>query len=305
MFNKTRNNIENRLSTDDKRKQLNHYVDELIEPYVKNGEYPSFVDILRSRKIIGPFVNENISTDAYIKLDDNQFVLTTKKVLDYNKPSDRILFAHEIAHTFLYTIKSDTILDTFLFSKSSLEQEYFCDFFARAYLIPTNEIKKDLKGIETLTSLKYFNKLAIKYRVPYPEIIKRILNDLEAFKNITIVRFIKFKANENWKIYETFMSENIRFNKAFYIPRNNFKKEVPYQDRFPTCKESLSLYLDKLYDEISFEDEIKLSNEIIIKLSEEPLKHFAKNLTDKSTFILTKSENKTYHNKMINLMIEI
>lgn len=305
MFNKTRINIENRLATNDIRIQLNDYVDDLILPYVKNGVHPSFEEILKSRKISGPFINENISTDAFIKLEDNQFILTTKKALDFNKPSDRILFAHEIAHTFLYTIKSGVILDTFLFNKSSMEQEFFCDFFARAYLIPTNELKRDLDGFNALNSLKLFNELCLKYNVPYPEIIKRILNDLELFRNIVIIRFIKFKENENWKIFETFMSENIKFDKTFFIPKNNFKKEVPYTDRFPTCSDVISAYFDRMFAEITFKDEIELFEEFGTKLSELPLRHFSKNLTSTSTFIITKSENKKYHNKIINLMITI
>ena len=301
MYNKTRNNIENRLEID----SLAKFVDILIEPYKIEDSYPTLNTLIRERLIKKIIINSKISTDAYIKRNEDYFELTLKKEYDPNNVEEKFLLAHEVAHTFLYEIKNERIFDSYLFNKSSFEQEYFCNFFARALLIPTKEIISDFSETSSLKSLKIINQLAKKYNVPYNELIKRILNDLEIFKDTVIIRFVNFPMNENWKLFESYMSESIRYNKAYFIPRNNFDKKNKYTERFPSCSEKLSKYLDDLYKQIKTNEELHFDNMSIEIFSEKPVKHFAKNLTSTSAFTFTKVKDLRKNNKFINVLINL
>lgn len=300
MFNRTRNNIENKLSTI----SLDIYVDDLINQYVLNEKYPTLEYLLKSRLINEIIINPEIVTDAYLKKKDDYFSLTLKRQLDTTKPIDRFLLAHEIAHTFLYEIKSNRIFDNFTFTKSSLEQEYFCNFFARALLIPKKEVELDFTNRKGKLSLKIFNELTQKYNVPYNEFLKRVLNDLEILKNVVIIRFAKFPSQPNWKLFENYMSETIRYNKEYFIPTNNYKTDVKYFDRFPTCDKLLSTFLSENYNLLSFDTEKKIKDiENILK--GKPLSHFSRNLTKDTQFLLSKSRSSKYHTDIINLMIVV
>jgi Zn-dependent peptidase ImmA (M78 family) len=301
MFNKTRINIENKLMID----SLTDYVDELISQYIEDNKYPSIDKLLHLRLIKEIIINPDITNEAYIKKVNNYFVITTRQQLNKDKSLDRFILAHEIAHTFLYKIKSEKIFDNFVSFKSSLEQEYFCNFFARALLIPSEEIKKDIVKVQNVNSLKLFNQFSLKYNIPYSEILKRILNDLELIKDLVIIRFAKFTDETNWKIYETFMSESIRYDKKYYIPSKNYKTDVKYFDRFPTCFDKLSDYLNSLYCQMNFKEERELIDFDLDIFQGKPLKHFSNNLSNDFSYLVSKSCIKNFNTKIINVMINL
>ena len=141
--------------------------------------------------------------------------------------------------------------------------------------------------------------------VPYNELLKRILNDLELFKDTIIIRFVKFSNDNHWKVFEFFMSESIRYDKSYYIPTSNFNVGRKFTERFPSCDIGLSTFLDDRYSELDFHDEHSLTDFDINILSTKPIKHFSKKLTINTSFTISKSYSYQFKTKYLNMLIQL
>lgn len=305
MIEDIKSNLENRLSNEFNNIKLEDYVDEILVDF-KNVAVPiTFDSLFLNRKIRKINIKENISHNAYIEIIDNGFEITTKKKIDLNNPSDRYLLAHEIAHTFQYEIKSHKVINKLFFLNGSNEQEYFSDFIARAILMPTTFLKDDLAVFKgTFESLKQINLLCKKYLVDYDKLIIRILHDLKLFDNVVILRFIQFKRDMAWKLFEKFASTNID-NKRYFIPQRNYNKEIEFKNRFPSTGNKLNLFLSELALTLSNRQELSF---IVQKktLEDKPLLDFFKNVSVTEINISASMvESKKYLSRTINIMMKI
>lgn len=300
-----------RVNLDEKVQQATGFSDigEYCDSILSNIDSASIpvdlVAICKARKIISQKIVPHISHQAYIETNGKEFQLTTKKELNLNLPADRYLLAHEIAHTFQFELKSNIAVDKFFFLNGSKEQEYFSDFIARAILMPTNEIKKRVPAKGTkLDSLKTINSLVKDFIVEYDKCIIRLFNDLNYYDDIVILRFIQFINVKGWKLYESFASNNLKYNKQYFLPNRNFNLEKRFQDRFPSCGAALNAFLDSEFssNKTNLENEITISKNVFL---DQPLKQFGKNIVvNNITGRITTKVNR-YNSKIVNILIDI
>lgn len=306
MFNKTRINIENKLGSNGKPYSLINYTDELLNNY-KDESIPVKINAyLKKRRIEKIEIDPEITHNAYIDLvDDSYFVLKCKKHLDSSNPKDRFSLAHEIAHTFQYEIKSRSIINNYKFKNGSMEQEYFSNFLARAILLPSDYINQDVdKNVGSFGSLKHINELSNKYKAEYDKIIKRVLNDLRLFDDVVILRFIYFHNEITWRLYESFMSENIRYNKKYFVPRSNFDTSIEYKKRFPSCEQNLNIFLSSLTNKMNKGVEMCMEIEKA-KLNDKILKTLQPYMPDRVLMNISYVTVEKYKSKTINFMLSL
>jgi Zn-dependent peptidase ImmA (M78 family) len=306
MFNKVRINLDEKISSSTKFKDLLEFSYCVLDQYDSSSFPVDLNQYIEKRKIVEIQIDSHSTHRAFIEQIGTNFKLTLKENIDVNIPRHRYLLAHEIAHTFQFELKSNSIIDKFFFSNGSKEQEYFCDFLARAILIPSDSIKNKFISLgNTFNSLKIINQLIKFYNVEYNQLLFRILNDLSLFKNIIILRFILFKGYNEWKLFESFKSENINYNKEYFIPSKNYNLQLKYQERFPSCGDGLNVFLTNLMKGLKPNEEVRVSIEKEL-LENKPIKAIGKKIiSQKIDILVSMSIDKKYDTKKINILVDL
>lgn len=305
MQSRTKDNLDEKILQATGHSDIGAYCDSILAG-INLASIP--VDLLlvcKARRITSLKVVPELSHQAYIELKGKEFQITTKKELDLDLPHDRFLLAHEIAHTFQFELKSNVAIDKFYFLNGSKEQEYFSDFIARAILMPTSEIQKRVPKRGTkLNSLKTINSLVKEFVVEYDKAITRLLNDLNFYDNIAILRFIQFTNEKGWKLFESFASNNLKYDKGYFLPSRNFNLEKRFQDRFPSCGTALNTFLDTIFssNEINREREITICKDIFL---DQPLKQFGSKIETTNIVGHLSTKMNIYKSKFVNILLDV
>jgi len=300
MFNKTKISLEKLLQKENQTPiNFEDYIESLVEEDRGMSIPVDLSKILAKRRIEEIKITPYLLHPVLLELDsDTRFILRTKIKLDFTNPEHRLLIAHEIGHTYIFDISKRFITPNLNLSTSSLQQEFLANFVGRCLLIPKKSLIAKLP--QEIKDLSIFNSLIDYYNVPYQELLTRIFNDCKLLPNMAIVRFIKFYGENKWRLYEHFVPERLEYNKKYFIPRKNFKSEVPFKQRFPSCSDELNEYFDKL----SLIDD---KWHIVHKedLSHKPLKTFMGQFENQELDITAKrKEHKKYKSQVINMMIK-
>jgi hypothetical protein len=302
MQNKTRVNLDEKISTVTEFPDLGTFCDSILQPFT-NDIPTDLLLVCKHRRINNIEVKPSLSHKAFIEVSNGGFKLTIKEPLNLLDPSHRFLLAHEIAHTFQFELKSSTVIDRFFFLNGSKEQEYFSDYIARAMLIPRRQLKDEIaKWGNKLNSLKRLNNLITQFNVEYDKFLLRLFNDLNLFESKMIFRFVQFNKGKDWKLLETFASENIRYDKSFYIPSRSFNIGKHFKDRLPSC----DLRLSKVLNDIASQEE---EDDILLELDRQifdssPLKQIGHKIPFSLVPVLATTKTNRYNSKVVNILID-
>lgn len=305
MQSRTKDNLDEKVLQATGFPDIGAYCDSILASINLASIPVDLLSICKARRITSQKIVPDLSHQAYIELKGKEFQITTKRELNLDLPQDRFLLAHEIAHTFQFELKSNLAIDKFFFLNGSKEQEYFSDFIARAILMPTNEIQKRVPKRGTkLNSLKTINVLVKDFVVEYDKSITRLLNDLNFYDNIAILRFIQFTNEKEWKLFESFASNNLKYDKGYFLPSRNFNLEKRFQDRFPSCGTTLNTFLDTVFssNEINLEKEITISKDIFL---DQPLKQFGSKIDTSNIVGHISTKMNSYKSKIVNILLDV
>lgn len=305
MQSRTKDNLDEKVLQATGHPDIGAYCDSILADIKLSSIPVDLLAICKARRITEQKIVPDLSHQAYIEIKGKEFHLTTKKELNLSLPQDRFLLAHEIAHTFQFELKSNVAIDKFFFLNGSKEQEYFSDYIARAILIPTKEIQKRVpeKGTK-LNSLKTINSLVTNFVVEYDKCITRLFNDLNFYDNIAILRFIQFTNEKDWKLFESFATNNLKYDKGYFLPSRNFNLEKRFQDRFPSCGALLNTFLDTVFlsHEVNIEQEITISKDIFL---DQPLKQFGSKIDTNNIVGHISTKVNSYKSKIVNILLDV
>lgn len=164
----------------------------------KNETPPISLDKIVKYLGVKTKINNNLSSDAILKVKGNKFRIEYKEVKNWRR--QRFTVAHEIMHVLLYQLFNGH-LD---FNNIDIEQlENICNLGASKILLPKSHVLKDTQSIEH--DYLYFNNLVKKYDVSLSALLWR-LNDLNPNKSYFIWK--KYARNHNddneYRVYLSF-----------------------------------------------------------------------------------------------------
>jgi len=105
---------------------------------------------------------------------------------------DRVVLAHEVAHSLLYDVSSWPPKSLVSYRAGHWELEAICSYFARCLLVPKVWLIGALRDISreaaTMNRLKSLDLLAKRFNVPWRLLAKRLVEDLECL-DCVILKF--------------------------------------------------------------------------------------------------------------------
>jgi Zn-dependent peptidase ImmA (M78 family) len=309
MKNKTILSLNRRLDNVFKGKSFDEWCENVIDIYSENVIPPNLHNLLEKRRIQNILVSNNISFPAKIKKDKDSFVIYINKRINWSSSTEyRYYIAHEIAHTFQYDLQDKNPTELTSFLPGTIELEFFCNRIARSILMPRKTLIPFLKIYNSIDdnnfSIKEFNKLSKKFNVDHKITLQRIFNDLNYFKKIVLLRFIKFADTNEWNLIERYLSNEFNYDKRFFIPYLNKNKSIALINRLPSCGKKLNKMLDNFDKHLKINQEVKTSIDTN-SLDEVPLKTFIKNFKNAELNVVIISKVKSNKDVIINLLFSL
>lgn len=309
MKNKITTYLNQRLNNIFKEQTFDDWCESSIDKISPNKVPVDLRDFFTPRKISSVKIKHSLSFPAKISKKDNSFVIYLDKRTNWNTSKFyRFYIAHEIAHTFQYEFTNDLIVEQSFFLPGTGELEFFCNRLARSILLPRKLITPYLDNLYNIDdsrfSLKFINVLALKFNVKHTVLLQRIINDLDFYGDLILLRFIKFSTVDAWGLIERYLSNKYNYNKKYFIPYMNQDKSREFVTRIPSCGKKLNNFLNKadLDLKVGEEKKIKIHSDLI---SDKPIKWFMRNFHMNDLKIVLISKVKSQDDIIINLLISL
>lgn len=175
-----------------------------------NNEYPP-ISLDKIVKYLGikTKINNSLSNDAVLGIEENKFKIEYKEVRNWRR--QRFTVAHEIMHVVLYQLFNE-LLD---FENVDIGQlENICNLGASKVLLPKKHFKKDIQSTDY--DYLYFKNLVEKYDVSLSAILWK-LNDLNPKKSLYI-----------WKKYARNNKDNNEYRVHLAFQKYTTDLSYPY-----------------------------------------------------------------------------
>jgi Zn-dependent peptidase ImmA (M78 family) len=299
------NNLDNRLSNLLNGLTFNEWSEQVIDAFTPD-DFPISLDSYFKKRLIQKIViNPSLSFPAKIVKEKTSFLIELKESIDWQSSKHhRFILAHEIAHTFQYSNNNGFLKEQTFFLPGSYEEEFFSNRIARNILMPRKlfiPVWNDLQNnYANKLSLKPINDLAELFQVDYHKILQRLFHDLALFKNHVLFRFIRVKGKQEWKLYNSYKSNELYFEKKYFIP---LVRKINKVKVYPSCKGKVEISLNRLANELNFKEEIETyisPNDFLDK----PFKVFFANFVACKLKALI-SKVKSNEDVIINLLIDL
>lgn len=224
--------------------------------------------ILSSRKAKVSY-QANIAVRARLKEESDGFVIILPPPRKYKSFLLwwRLVFAHEIAHTFLYDLQGSQPIPLARFPAGDKDLEWLCHYVAKRFLIPSEWLRQETERFPAVNSgefsLTVLKKLEKIFLVPWKVVAERLVEDMSIW-NCIILHFNYI--DESWDATGRTEGEKLRLTWHTIPPEINKKVYVPIGERrngrmiFPRAKgllaKFLSEYLRRGEYQASFTDKI-------------------------------------------------
>ena len=180
-------------------------------------------------------------------VEEDGFVI---KVIAYGRRLgnwQRLIIAHEVAHTYFYDIRKSPPLKLINLEKGNRDLEKICRYMSKSILVPKHYILLEVSNNPTPTSTKFsldiIGAFAKNYDVPWQIMAERIVEDLKLWKCV-IMQFNLMSddkgkqknKNENiWRLKWRTVAKLDRDN--IFIPSGKKKEGRNY--KISSCKKSI------------------------------------------------------------------
>jgi hypothetical protein len=270
-------------------KTFDDWCEDTIDSIASNDIPITFTNFFIHRNISNVKVNESLIYPARLIKESNSFYIEIKSNVHWdNDKTLRNIIAHEIGHTFQYSINENNITDLANFSPGTSEAELFSNRIARSIILPRKLIL-DYESKYTAPnkrSIKLFYEIAKVFNTKISDVIIRFIVDFANLNNLMYLKFVKVSENK-WLLIEQYRPASYNTVKYFIATKRN---NGPY----PSCGQRLNDFLDTVESNynlnVEFEFDLKESD-----INEKPLNTFMKNFKG-YTFYNTIGLKNTYEN---------
>lgn len=245
----------------------------------KNYNFPVSLNNLTKFLNIKTVTNNSLKNDALLFIKNENYTIEFKDSKNWRR--QRFTIAHEIFHVVLFDLFSDTID----FNNTNLKKiESICNIGASEILVPSSEIKNDVKNQKI--TLDLIEKLVEKYMVSYSVIFRKI-NQLYPEKSIYIWRKYARKVEEKneYRVFQAFQKYTKNF-KYPYLPYGCTTKHLSIPEIFSSNQMKnkgeigidlnkgniYKFYIERIENNLNnnqklFNEEIKKSNDYLMILN--------------------------------------
>ncbi len=195
---------------------------------------------------------------------NNKFHVSLNRSLIFNIKEERLVIAHEIAHTFLYMTQHNEIIGSEYFYQRTKEIEYICNKLARYLLVPQSMLIKTYKNLldncSAGFSLEHINVLCNTFNVSQYCLLTRLIRD-EALVNCILMRFKTNLSTKNlhkndhtntdfeWRLITYYVPKQFQ-TKEFFISTGNKSMASSSFAKYPKAKGHLDIFINRLSVEL-------------------------------------------------------